>query len=47
MTNFINHLLRLPPELHAAIKEAARKDVRSMNGQILFLLQQAILRVSP
>ena len=43
MTTFIGLLLRLPPDLHAALKEAAQKDVRSMHGQIMFLLRQALI----
>ena len=47
MDNVIGFLLRLPPDLYDALKESARKDLRSVNGQILFLLRQAICRVSP
>lgn len=33
--------LRLPPELHAALVEMAKREQRSLNGQIVYLLSQA------
>jgi hypothetical protein len=35
-------LLRLPPELHAALEKWAADELRSVNGQIEYLLAQAI-----
>ena len=32
--------LRLPQELHAELVEAARREERSLNGQIVYLLRQ-------
>ena len=32
------YLLRLPPELHAQLKEAAIRDGRSLHGQIIRIL---------
>ena len=37
-------LLRLPPELHAALEKWAADELRSVNGQIEYLLQQAVNR---
>ena len=34
--------LRLPPDLHAALQELARRDDRSLNRQIVALLRQAV-----
>jgi len=33
--------LRLPPELHAALVEMAKREHRSLNGQIVYLLSKA------
>jgi hypothetical protein len=33
-------MLRLPPELHAAIKEAAQAEDRSLNAQITRVLRE-------
>lgn len=35
-------LLRVPPELHAALEKWADDELRSVNGQIEFLLAQAV-----
>ena len=35
-------LLRLPPELHAALEKWAADELRSVNGQIEYLLAQAV-----
>lgn len=35
-------LLRLPPDLHAALRSWAAQDLRSLNGQIEFLLREAL-----
>jgi hypothetical protein len=35
-------LLRVPPELHAALEKWAADELRSVNGQIEFLLARAV-----
>ena len=35
-------LLRLPPEVHAALERWAADELRSVNGQIEFLLTDAV-----
>jgi hypothetical protein len=35
-------LLRVPPELHAALEKWAADELRSVNGQIEYLLAQAV-----
>jgi hypothetical protein len=42
MSGIIRFLLRLPPDIHAEIKEMAEKDRRSLHAQILVLLEEAI-----
>jgi hypothetical protein len=37
-------LLRLPPELHAALERQAAADLRSVNAQIEILLREALSR---
>jgi hypothetical protein len=37
-------LLRLPPKLLAELKSWAAQDLRSLNGQIEFLLRDALAR---
>ena len=37
-------LLRIPPELHAALEQWAADDLRSVNAQIEFLLTDAVRR---
>jgi hypothetical protein len=37
-------LLRLPPDLHASLRGWAAQDLRSLNGQIEFLLREALRR---
>lgn len=37
-------LLRLPPGLHAELKRWAAAELRSLNGQIEFLLREAVER---
>jgi hypothetical protein len=34
--------VRLPEDLHAALAERAHRDARSLNGQIVFLLREAL-----
>ncbi len=36
--------LRLPPDLHAALVELARREDRSLNQQLIHLLRQAVRR---
>jgi len=37
-------LLRLPPDLHDELKRWAEQDLRSLNGQIEYLLRDAVRR---
>jgi hypothetical protein len=37
--------LRLPEELHKAIKALANKERRSLNAQILFMLEEYLRRL--
>lgn len=37
-------LLRLPPDLHDALRSWAEQDLRSLNGQIEYLLRDAVRR---
>jgi hypothetical protein len=37
-------LLRLPPDLLTALEKWAADDLRSVNGQIEYLLRQAVAR---
>ena len=37
-------LLRLPPELHEELRRWASQDLRSLNGQIEYLLRQSVAR---
>ena len=37
-------LLRLPPDLHAALEKWAADELRSVNGQIEYLLGQAVAK---
>jgi len=38
----VNLNLRLPPDVHARVKEAAAKETRSLNGQIVQMLRDAL-----
>ena len=40
----VRFALRLPPDLHAALVEMARREERSLNQQLLYLLRQAVRR---
>jgi hypothetical protein len=40
----IKLVLRLPPDLHAALVQRAREEQRSLNGQIIYLLRQSLRR---
>jgi hypothetical protein len=37
----IKILVRLPPDLHALLKELAERDVRSLNSEMVYLLRRA------
>ncbi len=37
-------LLRLDPRVHAAVQRWAEQDLRSLNGQIEYILRQALAR---
>lgn len=37
-------LLRLDPSLHAALEQWAAQELRSLNGQIEYILKEAVLR---
>ncbi len=34
--------VRLPPELHAAVKAIAQQEARSLNAQIVVMLRRAV-----
>ena len=36
--------IRLPPDVHAAVHEAAKQQERSFNGQIVAVLRAALLK---
>jgi hypothetical protein len=38
----VRFVLRLPPDLHEKLKELAEREDRSLHGQIIHLLRQAI-----
>lgn len=40
----VPYLLRMPPKLHQALKDLAGREQRSINGLVVFLLEQAIER---
>lgn len=40
--NFVKTAVRMPPDLHKAVHEAARKEDRTYNGQILAMLRLAL-----
>ena len=37
-------LLRLPPKLHEELRAWAEEEMRSLNGQLEYLLRQALIR---
>ncbi len=37
-------LLRLPPKLHEELRAWAEQEMRSLNGQIEYLLKQAVIK---
>jgi len=46
MSTLIGLMLRLPEDLHHALKDAATREARSLNGQIIFLLRKALSGMS-
>jgi hypothetical protein len=42
VVDWIRFTLRLPAELHAKLKVLAEREQRSLHGQILYILQQAV-----
>lgn len=42
MAEIVNLLLRLPSDMHATLTEWARREQRSLHGQIIYLLRRAI-----
>jgi predicted HicB family RNase H-like nuclease len=42
MTTFIRTFVRIPEDLHARLRERATAERRSLNGQIIWLLQRAL-----
>ena len=40
----VRYSLRLPPDLHGALVEMARREERSLNQQLIYLLRQAVRR---
>ena len=43
MDNIIRFTLRIPDDLHLALKKAAAQECRSFHSQIMFLLRQALV----
>ena len=37
-------LLRLPPKLHEELRRWAEEDMRSLNGQLEYVLRQAVIQ---
>jgi hypothetical protein len=42
MTEAVRLLLRLPPDLHAVLVAMAKREQRSLHGQIVYLLRKAV-----
>ena len=40
----IRYALRLPPDLHAALVELARREDRSLNQQLIRMLREGVKR---
>lgn len=40
-------MLRLPPDVHAAIVEIAKQETRSLNGQLVYFLRKAVAEHKP
>jgi predicted HicB family RNase H-like nuclease len=39
-------VLRLPEELHRMLKEIAKKEKRSINSEILYIIEQYIRKIN-
>ena len=44
MTERKKFLLRLPPKLHEELRAWAEQEMRSLNGQIEYLLREAVIK---
>ena len=44
MTERKRFLLRLPPKLHEELRTWAEQEMRSLNGQIEYLLREAVVK---
>jgi hypothetical protein len=44
LTDRKKFLLRLPPRLHEELKAWAAQEMRSLNGQVEYLLREAVIR---
>ncbi len=42
MAEIVRFALRLPPELYEALRSLAAQDRRSINGEIVFILDQHV-----
>jgi hypothetical protein len=42
MAEIVRFALRLPPELHQALQRLARRDRRSLHGQIIYVLERYV-----
>ena len=42
----VRYSLRLPPDLHEALVELARREDRSLNQEIIHLLRQGVRRAA-
>lgn len=42
MPEIIRFVLRLPPDIHAALADWAKEEGRSLHGQILYLLRKLL-----
>ncbi len=40
----VRYALRLPPDLHAALVELARREDRSLNQQLIHMLREGVRR---
>ena len=42
MADFLRFVVRLPRDLHAALQEIARREKRSLHGQIMYVLERFV-----
>ena len=42
----VRYSLRLPPELHEALVELARREDRSLNQQLVYMLRRGVRRAA-